>query len=130
MTKVETNKFKTILEAKQSELAHALRNREAISVENSADAIDEVRHAAERELAIRNLDRESRVLRQVRNALHRIDEGSYGVCLHCEEKISPRRLQAVPWAQYCIICQELADQRKKEVGEGYQILSEDILATA
>jgi len=112
MTKVETNKFKTILETKQAELAQVLRNREAIAIEKSADALDEVQHAAERELAIRNLDRESGLLRQVRNALHRIDEGSYGVCLHCEEEINPKRLQAVPWAQYCITCQELADRRK------------------
>ena len=85
MTRVETNKFKQILETKQAELAHMLRNREAIAIEKSADALDEVQHAAERELAIRNLDRESNLLRQVRNALHRIDEGGYCTCLHCED---------------------------------------------
>ena len=98
MTKVETTKFKTILETKQAELAQVLRNREAITIEKSADAIDEVQHAAERELAIRNLDRESGLLRQVRGALRRVEDGTYGVCLHCEEEINPKRLQAVPWA--------------------------------
>ena len=111
MTKVETTKFKTILETKQAELAQVLRNREAITIEKSADAIDEVQHAAERELAIRNLDRESGLLRQVRGALRRVEDGTYGVCLHCEEEINPKRLQAVPWAQYCITCQELADRQ-------------------
>ncbi len=59
MTKSEMNKFRQILEAKQAELADILRRRDEIAIEKSPDAIDEVTRAAERELAIRNLDRES-----------------------------------------------------------------------
>lgn len=114
MTRTELAKFKQILETKQAELARVLRNREAIAIEKSADALDEVQHAAERELAIRNLDRESGLLRQVKGGLARIDDGSYGICVHCEEDINPKRLAAVPWAQYCISCQELADRRNRE----------------
>src|SRR2546421_12242807 len=106
MTKSELKKFKEILEARQAELELFVRNREAITIEKSPDALDEVQHAAERELAIRNLDRESSLLRNVRAALRRIDEGAFGVCLHCEEDISPKRLNAVPWTSYCIHCQE------------------------
>ena len=102
MTKTQIKKFKKVLEAKQAELLHVLRNREAIAIEKSADALDEVQHATERELAIQNLDRESNLLRLVRLALRRINEGSYGICMHCEEPINPRRLAAVPWAPYCI----------------------------
>jgi DnaK suppressor protein len=116
MTKTELNKFKQILETKQAELARVLRNREAIAIEKSPDALDEVQHAAERELAIRNLDRESGLLRQVRSALRRMDEGTFGVCLHCEEDINPKRLAAVPWTQFCIRCQEVAD-RMADQGE-------------
>jgi len=71
MTKTELNKFKKILETKQDELEQIVRNRDAITIEKSADALDEVQHAAERELAIRNLDRESHLLRNVRLALRR-----------------------------------------------------------
>src|SRR6266851_4855142 len=85
MTKSELNKFRNILEAKQAELAQFVRNREGIAIEKSPDALDEVQHAAERELAIRNLDRESNLLRNVRAALRRIDEGNFGVCLQCQE---------------------------------------------
>src|SRR6476660_10627547 len=98
MTKTELNKSKALLEAKQAELAGGLRNREGIAIEKTADALDEVQLAGERELAIRNLDRESNLLRNVRSALARIAEGSYGVCMHCEEEIKPKRLDAVPWA--------------------------------
>jgi DnaK suppressor protein len=117
MTKTELNKFKKILEAKQEELERFVRNRDAITIEKSADALDEVQHAAERELAIRNLDRESNLLRNVRSALRRIDDGSFGVCLHCEEEISPKRIAAVPWTALCIQCQEQADRNREEGNE-------------
>jgi DnaK suppressor protein len=117
MTKTELNKFKNTLEAKQAELVHFVSNREGIAIEKSPDALDEVQHAAERELAIRNLDRESNLLRNVRGALRRLNEGTFGVCVHCEEEISPKRLAAVPWTAYCIQCQELADRNQAEGNE-------------
>ena len=117
MTKTELNKFKEVLEAKQAELAQVLRNRDGITIEKSPDALDEVQNAAERELAIRNLDRESNLLRNVRLALRRIDDESFGICLHCEEDISPKRINAVPWAAYCIKCQEQVDRHEIEVEE-------------
>jgi len=112
MTKNELNKYKEVLEAKLAELSEVVRNREGIAIEKSPDALDEVQHAAERELAIRNLDRESNLLRNVRAALRRIQDGSYGICVHCEEDINPKRLNAVPWAPFCISCQERADRHK------------------
>jgi len=47
-----------------------------------------------------------KLLREVSDALRRIDTGHYGICLECEEPISPKRLEAVPWARYCVTCQE------------------------
>ena len=114
MTKTELKKYKKTLETKRDELAQVLRNRDAIAIEKSADALDEVQHAAERELAIRNLDRESNLLRLVKLALRRADEGTYGTCLHCEEDINEKRLYAVPWTPYCIQCQEMADRQNEE----------------
>ncbi len=110
MTKSEVEKYRTTLENRRTEIAASLRNREDIVIEKAPDAIDEVQLAGERELAIRNLDRESTLLRNVRAALRRIADGSYGTCMHCEEEISPKRLNAVPWAPFCIRCQEAADR--------------------
>ncbi len=110
-------KYKTILEEKRGELERIVRNRDGITIEKSADALDEVQHASERELAIRNLDRESNLLRNVRSALRRIEDESFGVCLHCEEDISPKRLNAVPWAPFCIQCQEQADRQRADGDE-------------
>jgi DnaK suppressor protein len=114
MTKTELNRFKEILEGKRAELETIVRNRDGIVIEKSADALDEVHHAAERDLAIRNLDRESHVLRNVRAALRRIEDGCFGICVHCEEEITPRRLAAVPWAPFCIQCQEQADRNHED----------------
>jgi DnaK suppressor protein len=118
MNQTELNKYRATLEAKQAELSAGLRNRDDIAIEKTPDALDEVQLAGERELAIRNLDRESSLLRNVRSALARIADGSYGVCMHCEEDIKPKRLEAVPWAKYCIRCQEAADRHEFETETG------------
>ena len=115
MTQTEINKYKAMLEARQAELSAGLRNRDDIAIEKTPDAIDEVQLAGERELAIRNLDRESNLLRNVKGALVRIADGSYGVCMHCEEDIKIKRLDAVPWTKYCIRCQEAADRHEFEI---------------
>jgi DnaK suppressor protein len=108
------SEFKEILERKRADLAQVLRNRDGIAVEKSADQMDEIQYASERELAILNVDRESALLRQVKAALQRIHDGSFGTCIDCEWAISPKRLAAVPWASLCIRCQEAADRDSQE----------------
>jgi DnaK suppressor protein len=112
MNKTDLDKYKAMLETKRAELSAGLRNREDIAIEKTPDALDEVQLAGERELAIRNLDRESSLLRNVNGALSRVADGSYGVCMHCDEEIKPKRLDAVPWTKYCIRCQEAADRQE------------------
>jgi DnaK suppressor protein len=47
-------------------------------------------------------------LRMVEEAIDRMESGDYGVCLSCEEPIPAKRLRALPWARYCVTCQESA----------------------
>ena len=112
-----------ILERKQAELMGGLRNRDGIAIEKSADQMDEIQYATERDLAIRNVDRESTLLRQVKAALRRIHDGTFGTCVDCEETISPKRLAAVPWATRCIQCQETADREGQETEDASETLS-------
>lgn len=126
MNRTELNKFRQTLESKRMELAAVVRRRDEIAIEKSPDAIDEVQWAADRELAIRKLDRESNLLRNVRAAQRRIDDGTFGVCAHCEEPISPKRLAAVPWALFCIRCQQAVDRNQQEGTEAL----EDLLVNA
>lgn len=114
MQRTELARYKAVLEAKRAELLRALRNRGDIAIQKSPDLLEEVQLAADRDLTIRNLSRESALLRNVEAALQRIADGSFGICLHCEEEIKPKRLQAVPWAAYCVRCQEAADRQEIE----------------
>ena len=110
----EMRGFLEILERREAELVGVLRNREGIAIEKSADQMDEIQGATERDLAIRNVDRESNLLRDVKDALRRIHDGSFGTCVDCESAISPKRLAAVPWAACCIQCQEAAERDRQE----------------
>jgi DnaK suppressor protein len=101
--------FQQILEQKQAELVQELRVRDGIAIEKSADPMDEIQYATERDLALRSVGLESSLLREVRAALRRIRDGSFGTCIECESAISRKRLQAVPWASLCIKCQDTAD---------------------
>jgi DnaK suppressor protein len=107
------------LERKQAELAWVLRARDGIAIEKSADQMDEIQYASERDLAIRNVDRDSALLREVKAALRRLHDGNFGTCIDCEYEISSKRLAAVPWAARCIRCQETADRDRQgtELGE-------------
>jgi DnaK suppressor protein len=117
MIPADTERFTRLLRAKQSELSRSLMQRDEIVVENAPDALDQVQLMGERELAIRNLDRDSNTLRQIHRALARIARGRYGACLNCDEDILPKRMAAVPWAAFCIICQEKIDRREIEIEE-------------
>ena len=110
----ETGGFQEILERRAVELVQVLRRRDGIAIEKSADQMDEIQHASERDLAMRNVDRESRLLHEVKEALRRIHDGSFGTCMECESAISPKRLAAVPWASRCIQCQDATDRDRQE----------------
>ena len=63
-----------------------------------------------------------RQLRLVEEALDRLDTGDYGICLGCDEPIAEKRLRALPWARYCVTCQENVglemDVYREPVGKG------------
>jgi DnaK suppressor protein len=110
MTTKELANFRSVLEARQTELEALLRNREVIAVNLNSDMLDQIQHAQEREMAIGNLERASARLSEVRSALQSIQRGTFGFCLDCEEEISMKRLAAVPWATACLACREARDR--------------------
>jgi DnaK suppressor protein len=115
MTKAEVDRFRAILTARVAELERVTRHRDAIKVERSADALEEIQAASQRAIAVCNLDREFNQLRDVRAAFRRIQEGSFGICQGCDEDIHPKRLAAVPWATFCVRCQEALDNNLEEI---------------
>jgi len=114
MTNTERTKFREILMRKQTELEAGSLSRGALAIETSPEELDRIQNAHERDLAIDALDRESMRSREVQAALKRIETNTFGVCVNCEEDISTRRLAAIPWAELCIVCQEVADKKTTE----------------
>ena len=115
MTKTEIDQFRRILTARVAELERFTRQRDGIVVERSADQLEEIQAASQRALAVCNLAREFTQLRDARAALRRIEDGSFGTCQECDEDIRPKRLAAVPWATFCIRCQEAVDRNFEEI---------------
>ena len=55
-------------------------------------------------------ENESKQLTLIDQALIRLDDNEYGICQNCEKEINPKRLAALPWARYCLDCQELLEK--------------------
>jgi DnaK suppressor protein len=108
---------KAELLAKRAELERAATYRDELIVETSPDEFDMIRMAADRDLAVQWLNQNDRLLGQVRAALDALERGDYGTCVACEEPISPRRLEALPWAQLCIRCQNDQERESDSGGE-------------
>jgi DnaK suppressor protein len=105
-------KYRRILEAKRKDLLSGSSDLEEIAIENAAEEFDRLQQQMNREVAIRNLDRQSTLLKSVQAALARINDGTYGTCLRCDEEIPEKRLNALPWAAYCVPCQEKIDAQR------------------
>jgi DnaK suppressor protein len=111
---VNVSEFRRLLEAKYNELSSTASNRDEIVIESAADEIDRLQQQLSRDIAVRNLDRTSTLLKSVRAALDRVEDEIYGVCLRCEEPIAEKRLKAVPWASHCVSCQEAIDRARED----------------
>jgi DnaK suppressor protein len=78
--------------------------------EGTEDIVDRANNSYNRELMFSLSDTERQLMLEVDKALERIDDGAYGRCSNCGTEIAEKRLEAVPWARYCIDCQELSEQ--------------------
>jgi DnaK suppressor protein len=121
MKRIDLKKYETSLGLRAADVEQALGRRHYIAVQSAPDELDQVQLAADRELAVQNLDSNFRLLRQIEAARKRIRDGSYGACLRCEEPIAPKRLDALPWAAYCVRCQEIVDGADERVVEARRV---------
>ena len=109
IVKARKGSYRTLLLKKRSELLAVVKRRpEALATSvQSPDAVEFAVKAAEQDLTARTADLRSRMLKEIDRALERVVRGSYGVCESCGAEISPARLKAIPWARYCVHCQDL-----------------------
>jgi DnaK suppressor protein len=107
-------KFRSMLEARQRELERSVNlSREhgrAVVEDYPQDAAERASIFASKEFFFANSTQGQRLLKMVSEALERIDDGSFGQCVACDEVINGKRLEAVPWARYCLQCQERLEQ--------------------
>ena len=85
---------------------HDVHAGQASTDDNSDDFADRANNSYNRELMFSLSANERRMLICIDEAMRRLEEGSYGRCDHCGEPIGLPRLKALPWARYCIGCQE------------------------
>ena len=87
-----------------------LRAGQESADDGTEDIVDRANNAYNRELMFSLSDNERLTLLQIENALRRMDDGVYGRCTNCGQSIHILRLEAVPWARFCIDCQELQEK--------------------
>ena len=78
--------------------------------EGTQDPADKASNAYTKEFLFLQSGDNRRVLQLVNEALDRIRDGTYGLCVACEQEVQQKRLEAVPWARHCIECQEKQEQ--------------------
>jgi len=116
MNRKQAEKYKKLLMAKRAELLSRLQAARADEKdgpsEDAPDLGDRAISTTSRDLNYRLTTGESGILKKIDSALDRIEAQTYGDCLNCGRKVQKGRLDAVPWARYCIDCQELQDLGK------------------
>jgi RNA polymerase-binding transcription factor len=107
ITSIDTGirRRKAALQSKLDGLLRLSGDRESLEIQQMADPLDQVRLSTDRDMAVEALNQQARSIHEIRSALARIEEGSYGSCERCEEPIPAKRLDALPWARLCVKCQ-------------------------
>jgi len=113
--------IKVMLLKKREDLVREIARRSKASTESGAqdigDILDSVSEERTRELDMILTDREKRKLAQIDDAIERIDDSTYGLCEDCGVKIPKARLKVLPFAKYCIECQEKTEREEKYTRE-------------
>jgi DnaK suppressor protein len=114
MTKKKVEYYRRRLLEKREELLCALDRhvhygREA-DQDVAQDPADKASNSYLKELLFSQSTSDRYVLALIDEALERIAEGTYGICVACGAEIQPKRLEAVPWARHCVTCQDLQER--------------------
>lgn len=109
--------FKKKLLARREELVRTIARTEqegrSADDDPTVDLADKAANSYTKEFLFGQTDNDRGTLQLVEEALRRVDEGTFGRCLMCQEDMHQKRLEAVPWAPLCRTCQE-----KMEQGQG------------
>jgi len=119
MTKKRQDYFKKLLNKRLDDLL-AEANKTVTGMtdqgENFPDPTDRATLESDRNFTLRIRDRERRLIAKIRNALDRLDMGTFGICEECGEDISDKRLKARPVTTLCINCKKKQENQEKVKG--------------
>jgi len=107
--KTEKIKDKLILE-RELLIAKLIGNDLSVDSSETPDPVDLAVRNYSKNVMLAVSENDSRQVILINEALTRISDDEYGTCQNCEKDINPKRLDAVPWARYCLNCQELVEQ--------------------
>jgi DnaK suppressor protein len=111
---VRTLQYERLLLKKRDEINRGLRNHRLVDALAIEDPFDGIEH---RNVDLHRFAADADVMSDIRSALDRIADGSFGVCVECGERIPARRLQVLPWARCCVSCQAELERRARDDGE-------------
>ena len=109
LTKAQTEQFRRRLLDKAVEIRGNMQTNkagEALHVERLADQDDLANLSHDQWIFLNRNNIDTMLLREIQDSLTRIEDGEYGLCMECEEPMSLKRLEAIPWARHCVSCQE------------------------
>ncbi len=113
VVKSRKNPYRELLLKKRSELVASVKTEPGALMAESVQTPDADEFAAKsvtQDVTATTLELRTQMLKEIDRSLKTMATGTYGVCEDCGEEISPNRLKAIPWARYCLTCQE---QRSK-----------------
>ena len=114
MDKRKAKTYRDKLLSRREGLVGQVQAAEAYSRERDAEATqdpaDMAANAYTKELMMSMSTNDRQLLEMIDSALHRIEDGLYGKCIHCGQPILEKRLEAVPWARYCLRCADLNER--------------------
>ncbi|MGC2234545.1 MAG: TraR/DksA family transcriptional regulator [Pyrinomonadaceae bacterium] len=111
MSELNLKNIKESLIAERDMLIEKLKDND-LSIDDSEtpDPVDLAVRNYSKNVMLAVSENESKQLVLVDEALLRVEDEEYGTCQNCEKDINPKRLAAIPWARYCLSCQELLEQ--------------------
>ena len=115
MNETKLASFRTKLEEIRIGIAGKVQGKYKFSkdhlTEQVADIADDAVQSYDRQLMMGLGEKEFGKLRLVEEAIEKLDEGQYGICLECEELISEERLTVIPLASHCVDCLEAIEKK-------------------
>jgi DnaK suppressor protein len=116
LTKKELEMYKKILLDKKMEILNKVKKRMQTGDSTSSevmDIIDQATDSYEKELAYGLTDSEKKSLDEIEEALKKIEEKTYGICIICGGLIDSKRLKTLPAVNFCIKCQQNIEKKQQ-----------------